>query len=203
MLGGKAGILHLHMGDGKNPFKRIHEAVENSELRYSQFFPTHVNRNGHIYEDAKSYGKLGPMDITAGSYPYFVDEEIKPSVAAAGFLKAGVPLEHIHMSSDAGGPLPKFDDQGNLVGIVVGMPDALILEVRDMVHEEKLDLSTALATVTTNPARTLKLKGKGRIEVGSDADLVVIDDAFKPRTVIAKGRILKRDRENLVKGTFE
>ena len=57
MLGGKAGIVNIHMGDAKNPFKPIHEAVANSELNYKQFLPTHCNRNDYIFEDAKEYGK--------------------------------------------------------------------------------------------------------------------------------------------------
>ncbi|HAY71386.1 MAG TPA: beta-aspartyl-peptidase, partial [Saprospirales bacterium] len=79
MIGGKAGIVNMHMGDANDPFRPIHDVVANSELKYTQFLPTHCNRNDYIFEDAKSYGKLGYVDITTSSYPYFPDEEIKPS----------------------------------------------------------------------------------------------------------------------------
>ncbi len=45
MLGGKAGIANIHLGDAKNPFQPIYDAVEKSELKLTQFFPTHCNRN--------------------------------------------------------------------------------------------------------------------------------------------------------------
>jgi beta-aspartyl-dipeptidase (metallo-type) len=65
-------------------------------------------------------------------------------------------------------------------------------------------LETALQVVTSNPARILKLRGKGRLAVGADADLTLLDPkALDIRGVIAKGRWMMRDGELLVKGTFE
>ena len=73
------------------------------------------NRNSYIFEDAKSYGKNGPVDLTTSSYAYFPEDEIKPSKAVAALLDAGVPLKNITMSSDANGSLPKFDGEGKLL----------------------------------------------------------------------------------------
>ena len=92
MLGGKAGIANIHMGDARNPFRPIYDAVENSELKLTQFYPTHCNRNPYIFEDAKVYGKKGYVDLTASSYPYDPDNEIKPSRAIVELMAAGVPL---------------------------------------------------------------------------------------------------------------
>ena len=91
MLGGKAGIANIHMGDAKNPFQPIYDAVAKSELKLTQFFPTHCNRNPYIFEDAKSYGKKGYVDLTASSYPYDPENEIKPSKAIVELVNAGVP----------------------------------------------------------------------------------------------------------------
>ena len=115
MLGGKAGIVNIHMGDAKNPFKPLYDVVKISELKLTQFLPTHCNRNDYIFEDAKEYGKLGYVDITASSYPYFPQYEIKPSKAIVELINAGVPLEHITMTSDGCGSLPDFDENGNLI----------------------------------------------------------------------------------------
>ncbi len=71
MLGGKAGIVNIHMGDAENPFQPIYDAVSQSELSFKQFLPTHCNRNHYIFEEAKEYGKKGYVDITASSYPFF------------------------------------------------------------------------------------------------------------------------------------
>jgi len=71
MLGGKSGIVNIHMGDAKNPFQPLYDAVAQSELKLTQFLPTHCNRNDYIFEDAKTYGKEGYVDLTASSYPFF------------------------------------------------------------------------------------------------------------------------------------
>ncbi len=109
MIGGKAGVVNLHMGDAQDPFRPIHDVVQASEIGYRQFIPTHVNRNPYIFADALEYGKKGYVDITTSSYPYYPDEEIKPSIALRRLLDAGVPAGHITFTSDACGSLPGFD----------------------------------------------------------------------------------------------
>lgn len=203
MLGGKAGIVNIHMGDAKNPFAQLYSLVESSELSFRQLFPTHINRNHYIFEDAKSYGKLGVVDITTSSYPYFPDEEIKPSEAVRLLLEAGVPEAHITMTSDAFGSLPLFDAEGNLLRLEMGLLSSLYNEMCDIVRHEKLSLTTALRTVTSNPARVLKLGSKGRIAVGADADICLIDSQLNLRSVIAMGQWMMRDGKMLRKGTYQ
>ncbi|MFH1861691.1 MAG: beta-aspartyl-peptidase [bacterium] len=203
MLGGKAGIVNLHMGDAKHPFEPIYHAVEQSELNFKQFLPTHGNRNDYIFEDAKEYGKKGYVDLTASSYPYFPQYEIKPSQAIVQLLAAGVPLEHITMSSDGCGSLPDFDEQGNLVKLVSGPPASIFRELIDAVRNEKLPLEQALKPVTSNPATILKLPRKGRINVGGDADLVLLDGDYQIRHLLANGDWMIRDALRVKKGLFE
>lgn len=203
MLGGKAGIVNIHMGDAKNPFAPLYSVVENSELSFRQFFPTHINRNHYIFEDAKTYGKQGVVDITTSSWPYFPDEEIKPSEAVQLLLEAGVPLEHITMTSDAFGSLPPFDSEGNLIRLEMGLLTSLFNEMCGTELREQLDLSTTLGTVTSNPARVLKISSKGRIRTGADADICLIDSNLNLNSVIALGEWMLRDGQLLRKGTYE
>jgi len=203
MLGGKAGIINIHMGDAKNPFQPIHDAVAKSELKYKQFLPTHCNRNDYIFEDAKEYGKKGYIDITASSYPYFPEYEIKPSKAIVQFLEAGVPLEHITMTSDANGSLPDFDENGNLVKLEMGQPRSVFDEIIDTITEEKLPIEKAIKVATSNVADILKLKQKGRILVGKDADLVMLDSKNRIYHMIANGNIMVKNAKALRKGAYE
>ncbi len=203
MLGGKAGVVNVHLGDAADPFRPIHAAVEASELNYKQFLPTHCNRNRWIFEDAKEYGVLGWVDLTAASYPYFPDEEIKPSRAIADLLRAGVPLSNITMTSDACGSLPGYDSEGNLERLEMGLPSSVIREIRDAVFQDKLDLETALAVATVNPAAVLKLPRKGAVAVGNDADLVVLTKELEVSSVIANGQIMMQDGEMLRKGAYD
>lgn len=203
MLGGKAGIVNIHMGDAKNPFHPIEEAVKHSELKYRQFFPTHCNRNHYIFDDAKKYGREGYIDVTASSYPYFAEFEIKPSSAIAAFLNAGVPPEHITMTSDGNGSLPHFNEKGELLQLEMGQPKSIYDEWVDMVKIEKLPMETALRTITSNVASILKLSAKGRIRPGFDADLVVVDKDLVIKDVIMRGKRVVKDGVILKKGTYE
>jgi beta-aspartyl-dipeptidase (metallo-type) len=192
MIGGKAGIVNMHMGDAHDPFRPIHQVVEQSQLNYKQFIPTHCNRNPYIFEDAKEYGKKGYVDITTSSYPYYPDEEIKPSKALKMLIDSGVPDSHITFTSDACGSLPAFDPQtGKLLRIEMGLPSSNLREVKEAVLDEGLPLEIALRVVTSNPADILKLKGKGYIREEYDADLLVLDPGFNIKCLMARGKVLK------------
>lgn len=190
MIGGKAGIVNLHMGDAPDPFRPIHDVVKMSQLGYKQFIPTHCNRNHYIFEDAKEYGKKGYVDITTSGYPYYMDEEIKPSTAIKLLLESGVPIEHITFTSDACGSLPGFDPvTGKLVKIEMGLPSANLRELKEAVLIDKIPLEIALKVLTSNPADILKLPNKGRIMPGYDADIVVLDVDFNIVHYMANGKI--------------
>jgi beta-aspartyl-dipeptidase (metallo-type) len=203
MLGGKAGVLNIHMGDAKNPFQPLYDVESNSELKLTQFLPTHCNRNHYIYEDAKEYGKKGYVDLTTSSYPYFPEYEIKSAIAVKGFLEAGVPEEHITMTSDAFGSLPDFDEHGNIIKLEMGMLTSLYNEWKDCVLEEGISIETALKTVTSNPARILKLHRKGQIKVQKDADLLILDESLELNSVIAIGKWMMKDKNLVRKGNYE
>jgi beta-aspartyl-dipeptidase (metallo-type) len=203
MLGGKAGIVNIHMGDAKNPFQPIYDAVNNSELKITQFYPTHCTRNPYIFEDAKTYGIHGYVDLTASSYPYDMENEIKPSKAIGLLMQAGVPVEHITITSDGNGSLPNFDAQGRLINIDMGYPKSIFTELKDAVIEENMPLEIALKVITSNVADILKLKHKGRVQAGKDADLVVLDADFEISDVIARGELFTHNYQRLRKGTYE
>lgn len=58
--------------------------------------------------------------------------------------------------------------------------------------------------VTSNPASVLRLAGKGRIEAGMDADLLLADQqTLEIDSAFAKGKQMMARGELLVKGTFE
>jgi len=192
MIGGKAGIVNIHMGDAHDPFRLLHQVVESSQLKYTQFLPTHCNRNPYIFEDAREYGKKGYVDITTSSYPYYPEEEIKPSTALRILLESGVPIGHITFTSDACGSLPAFDPlTGLLVKIEMGLPDSVLREIREAVTQENIPLETALRVATANPATILKLPGKGFIREGYDADILLLDANLQVHRLMANGVMKK------------
>ena len=57
---------------------------------------------------------------------------------------------------------------------------------------------------TTNVARSVALQNKkGEIKENFDADILLIDEKFEIKFVVAKGKILKDDSGFIKKGTYE
>jgi beta-aspartyl-dipeptidase (metallo-type) len=206
ILSGKAGVVNVHMGDGRRGLSLLRRILEETEIPPTQFLPTHINRNPALFEEGIAYAKAGGLvDFTTSTVPAFVEDgEVKCSRGLRLMLEAGVDASHITFSSDGQGSLPAFDAQGRLQRLEVGSVTSLFGEVRDAVLHDQVPLETALQTVTANPARILKLGGKGQLSAGADADLVLLDPkSLEIRGVIARGRWLMRDGQPLVKGTFE
>ncbi len=206
MLSLKAGVVNVHVGDGERGISLIKDIVRNTEIPYRQFVPTHINRNPQLFEEGIMYARDGGLiDFTTSTTQQFLDKgETKCSRALRTCLDKNVSVEHISFSSDGQGSMPAYDENGELTGYYVGNCDSLYSEVRDAVLEEDIPLETALKVITSNPAGTYKLPGKGRIAEGSDADIVLLNPAdMSIRTVIALGQVMVKDREVMVKGTFE
>jgi len=78
------------------------------------------------------------------------------------------------------------DDEGRLAGSTLTQDAAL----RNFIAYSGMRLDDALFGLTLNPARALKLEGRGCIEPGAHADLVMLDDALRVMKTIAEGRLV-------------
>lgn len=202
LMTGKAGLVHLHVGDGARGLEPIREALASSELPPRVFNPTHVNRRKALFDDAIALAKQGSwVDITA--FPVADGEDAwSAEVALMRFLDAGAPAERVTISSDGGGCLPTFDADGRVTQMDVGQPGALAFTLRRLL-ELGVPLERALPAFTSNTARLLRLARKGEIVVGADADLVVLDDKGGVQDVMAMGRWHLRNGAQIVGGRFE
>ncbi|MBP2633058.1 MAG: isoaspartyl dipeptidase IadA [Firmicutes bacterium] len=205
MLSGKAGIIDMHLGDGADGMKLLYEITANGEIPKAQFLPTHVNRNAKLLDESIAWAKQGGMmDITSGVSPASGSSKaIKPSAAVKKALVKGVPLTQITMSSDGNGSMPIFDEKGNTIGVGVASQASMLEEVRDMVQAEGISLSDAVQIVTSNVAHVLKLRHKGTITIGADADILVINKEFHLKEVWCKGQHMVENGKPIVFGTFE
>lgn len=202
MLSGKCGVLHFHVGDEKRGLEPVFHLVEEKEVPMENLLPTHVNRNKLLFQQSIEYArKGGHIDITSGIKPEG-DDAVHPVEAYKYILQLGIDPGNVTMSSDAGGSLPFFDDRGRLIKLGIGTPSTQ-LEILKGCVESGVPLENALIPFTSSPASFLKLKGKGYINEGYDADLLLLDRKFKIHTVIAKGKIMVRDYKPVVLGTFE
>ncbi|KRA76627.1 isoaspartyl dipeptidase [Lysobacter sp. Root667] len=202
LMTGKAGIVHLHLGDGPRGLEFVRQALERSELPARVFNPTHVNRRKALFEEALELARRGCwIDLTAfpvedGEDAWSADE------ALIRYLDSGAPPERVTVSSDVGGCLPCFDAHGRVCGMDVGESGAL-LQCLNAVLARGVALERALPAFTRNPAQLLRLDGKGRIEVGCDADLVSLDGRGAAHDVFIGGRPHLRDGAVLRHGQFE
>jgi beta-aspartyl-dipeptidase (metallo-type) len=73
-------------------------------------------------------------------------------------------------------------------------PRTLLEQIRTCFTDHSFPLEQVLPLVTSNTARTLKLQTKGRLEVGHDADLLVMKkESLELRALVARGRLIVLD----------
>lgn len=206
MLSGKAGITNVHLGDGKNELDYLDRLANETDIPLTQIVPTHINRNSSLFKKGLEYAKNGGyVDLTTSTTKKFIDEgEIKCSTGLKIMLESGVNVKNITFTSDGQGSLPEFNEKGEYVGLKVGKCASLYKEVKDAIIDEKVCIENAISVITSNVAEHLKLKTKGYLKAGLDADIVLADEKdLNINTVIAKGITMIHENEVLVKGIFE
>ena len=84
-----------------------------------------------------------------------------------------------------------------------GKPSSNLRELRDAIAEDGVAPEIALKVLTSNPARILKLKKKGNIAAGMDADLLLLDAGWNIHDVFAMGVQVMARGKLLKKGAYE
>ena len=203
MLGGKAGVLHLHLGDGKRKLEFLFRLIGETEIPATQVIPTHANRNRQLFEDALRWVAAGgAVDVTVGPDPAPDDPDVSLEDCVAAFIGKGLPLDRLMASSDSNGSMPVFDASGKLVRLTVAAEKDFTRKFRDLVLKNVLPLDKAVRLFSTNAADFYKLTKKGRIEPGRDADLILVDKDLALSDVFARGRRMMSGGRLLARGTF-
>ncbi len=199
LMTGKAGVLHLHMGDGPRGLEMVRELVATTEIPPRTFQPTHVNRRTGLLDEALDLATHGvTIDLTAFPPGDAVGDEVSAADALIRALDAGLSVT---VSSDGGGCLPTFDAQGELLRMGFATSASLADLLADLLARG-VPVADALAPMTRTPARLLRLRGKGVVAPGMDADLVILGDDGRPSDVMARGRWHVRDGAPVLRGTF-
>ncbi len=198
MLGGKKGVVHVHMGDGDQGVDLIYDVIDQGNIPITQFHPTHVSRNPALLEQGIDFVKNG------GS----IDLNPEPSVmdtvkVVSKLIENDVDLDRITFSSDGNGSHCEFDEKGELTGLGVSSVSVIIKSLMGIIESGLLPIDAALSFFTSNPADILGLENKGRISVGMDADLLILGSDLSLDYVMSRGRVMLEDGAILVKGTFE
>lgn len=202
LIGGKAGLMHLHVGNGQKMLDPIFQLIRETEIPIDQFLPTHLTRTERLMEESIRFARMGGnIDFTAkGERLYF------PLTAAKALqmaLDQGVAIEQITISSDSNGSMPIFDQKGKMIELGVARIKDLYAECVGLA-KAGFRLEDVLKLVTSNPAKRAGIfRNKGSIEEGKDADLLILNKDLEIKSVMAKGRLMIHEGQVLVKGTFE
>lgn len=178
LISGKAGVVHLHVGDGKSGLRLLTQLLAESDLPIQQFLPTHMNRNQRLFQQAIDYTRAGGnVDLTSGEI-----DGIPVPDAVQAFIKNDVNLQRVTISSDAGGSSPTGK---------IGSIKSLYLDVIDSIVQKKLSPELIFPLVTRNAAQRIGLyPRKGTLSEGSDADILITDKNYQIVKVFSMGKLV-------------
>jgi beta-aspartyl-dipeptidase (metallo-type) len=182
-MGGKAGVTHFHVGDGKQRLSLLRDLLENYQIQAKSLYPTHMTRSRELMKEAIDLAKQGAyvdMDTVeeniADCWQYYRDH--------------GGPPDKLTVSSDA-------HTKG-------GSPSKLYGQFVSCVRDHELALEDVLPCFTSNVAQALHLKCKGCLHVHRDADLIVMDKtSLEIKYVIARGHPFMKAGEIVMKSQQE
>ena len=143
----------------------------------------------------------GYIDCTAGAD----DVEVESDAMKLYELlhREGVKLDHVTISSDAFGSQPRFNEEGECIGLTYASPKYLHRTIQILVREG-MPLEAALQLLTSTPAVLLGQEGvKGCVAEGADADLLVLDENLDINSLFARGQVAVWEQEVKMKGRFE
>lgn len=180
LLSGKCGLTHMHVGDEDTRLQPLRDIVDEFSCNPKWFYPTHVQRNEQLLREAIDLANSGSqVDFDT------VNEDLARWLEF--YVDNGGPLEQLTISSDAGS----------------GTPETFYRQICGLVRKHGFTLDLVLPLVTSNPARILELEGKGRLAVGCDADVLVLEkESLTVRDVIARGVQLFADGEMVRRERF-
>ena len=200
LMTGKAGILHLHLGDGERGLSLVREAIATAEIPARTYNPTHINRLKRLFEEACDLTQYGCwVDVTAFETG---DVGFEPADALMRYMQQDLPQGKLTISSDGGGCLPCFDSHGHLSKMDFASSTSMT-EVFYALLDDGQAMEKFLPFFTSNVATLMQFHHKGRLALGLDADLLVLDDNNRINHVMANGLWHVFDKQIIKKGSFE
>lgn len=171
LLTGKAGVTRIHVGEGKRRLQTIRDVAEHNEIQFDKLYFTHIERSKELITEGIQFARIG-------SFLDFDLHERDLEIWYKEYINMGGPLAQLSFSSDAG----------------ICSPEELWLEIKKCVLNHNFELKTLLPHATEVPARALKLKQKGFLKIGYDADLFVVTKKdLNIKHVIANGKFFIQD----------
>lgn len=203
LLGGKPGLVHLHLGHDEAKLDLLWRLVRETEIPMDHFLPTHVLKSEALFDEAVKYARAGgAIDVTISQAAELSGPRAEKALNR--LADEGIPLDRLTFSSDSNGSLPRFDDQGKYLGMGVGQMSALRDSLRWLITEKGFAPEQVLPCLTANPADRLKMgQTKGRLIPAAEADICLFDQNWELDRVYCRGRLMVEGGRPVVKGTFQ
>lgn len=178
LLSGKAGVIHMHVGDGKSGLEPLLQLLNASDFPIEKSVPTHLNRSKRLFNQAIEYCLSGGnIDLTAGETVGIPIPE-----AIENLISKGCDISKITISSDANGSDPN-------IGIC--RIQSLYDDVKACIVNKSIDPEIIFGIVTENVAKVLGLYPlKGTLKEGSDADILITDKNYDIQKLFCKGNLM-------------
>lgn len=207
-LGGKPGIIHIHLGEcsGFSPFTTIRQAIRISGVAPKHFVITHINWSEQILKEACEFAKVGTYLNVDGIFRQSRGAigVVEPENALLSLREAGVPWEQLTLATDGNASVPRVNKETGERGVYQLGTETLLQTVRLLTQTNKVSFANALEVVTSNPARVLGLFGKkGVVQPGADADIVILTRDLEVDRVYACGRLIVANGRSVLEGMFE
>ena len=200
LMTGKAGMLHLHLGDGERGLELVRQALATAEIPARTYNPTHINRRKALFDEACELAKQGCwIDVTAFATG---DEGYEPVDALQRYMNSDCPQDKLTISSDGGGCLPNFDQHGGMVSMDFAKSSSMT-EVFYQLLDDGAEMQQILPFFTRNVAELMNFDAKGRLQEGADADLLILDSDNRIDHVMAQGHWHVFEKQIIKKGSFE
>jgi beta-aspartyl-dipeptidase (metallo-type) len=200
LMTGKAGMLHLHLGDGERGLGLIREALSQAEIPPRTYNPTHINRQKFLFDEACDLAKQGCwVDVTAFESG---DVGYDPADALLRYMQQDLPQDKLTISSDGGGCLPDFHPDGSLAKMDFADSQSMTNVFYELIDNGE-EVSRFLPFFAQNVAQLMNFHNKGHISVGADADILIFDKQNRIEHVIALGQCHVKHKQQIKKGTFE
>lgn len=200
LMTGKAGMLHLHLGDGERGLSLVREALDSAEIPPRTYNPTHINRQRFLFEEACELAKRGCwVDVTAFETG---DVGFEPGEALLRYMQQDLPQDKLTISSDGGGCLPDFHADGSLKKMDFAESQSMTDIFYELVDDGQA-VEKFLPFFTKNIAQLMNFHHKGRIQKGVDADIIILNKQNRIEHVMAMGHWHVKHKQQIKKGTFE
>ena len=125
----------------------------------------------------------GYIDLTASYTPAERPGSLTVLESLKRLIRAGIPLDHVTMSSDSNATRTLPDKRLKYLPI-----QNLFQVTKELWQRGEITRSQVVRFVTENPAKTLGLgRVKGRLEAGKHADLIIIQEPFELEALCLKG----------------